>query len=819
MKKWFGLLTIVLLYCALASFTSRAENIHAGVQYSDVKKVNTAKSDKQNKALSRVSNQNDTVTEKPVIKQPYEPSVIEKMFNSEKNPVKLKQWGYEIFENSSPQIITSKIPGNYRLKIGDKVNVYLWGDTIDLLNIAGNNVIQSNSDAIVDKEGNIFIPGIGLISAEDNTLSNVEKKIFSSLSGKFSGFKVKVTVEEPGIIPVMVMGNVKKPGIINVNNTCSLIDALTNAGGIQKDGSLRNIVHINSAGHKTNIDLYQFILKGNVSKIKLTEGDTILVKPVGSVIAINNGVKKPAIYEIKHGESIKDSITYAGGMLPSVNQKTLRLESFDNAGNQKIIQDISAEKFSIVQPKDGDSIEFRPLYNYSENTVTLEGNIKHPEKYEYKKGMKLSDILRSNDELLSQTNLYQALIIRVQDDDKDVEVIPISLFKFFKGSINPELKPQDVIKISRSSNMESVEAIGQINNPGYVPYKPDMTLKDLLSTVELNESPNNLVAEISNSNILESDRLEINKEASQNTETQKNINQGKTRFRVIYLYELLTKNKDELNIELFAGDKINFRHVTSKEALRTVKIFGYVNKPGVYKIKPGMRINDVIEEACGLSKNAYLKGITFLRPSILQQQNDILSKTILKLQEDIALNKDKVNKKIETETSPNKTAEINRLDDSQRDLSELLQARIKQNYGRIVINIKDDAATRLSKQDNLEVMDGDEIIIPPMPEHVIIMGEVYNQSAIAYIPKRSAEYYLNNVGGITKQANKKEIHIVKINGITTKVNSLKICMIEPGDSIIVPRKIKVQSGWLNIIKETSQLGFNALSTVFILTKI
>jgi hypothetical protein len=137
-------------------------------------------------------------------------SHIEKIFNTQEQE-SLIQFGYDIFSNNIIISANSKISSGYKLTIGDKVNVYLWGDSLDLISITGNDFVKSVTDITVDKDGNIFIPGVGVIQAKDKTVSNIEQQISSALSGKFTNFRVKVSVNDIGTFPVFAMGNVRSP--------------------------------------------------------------------------------------------------------------------------------------------------------------------------------------------------------------------------------------------------------------------------------------------------------------------------------------------------------------------------------------------------------------------------------------------------------------------------------------------------------------------------------------------------------------------------------------------------------------------------------
>ena len=91
----------------------------------------------------------------------------------------------------------------------------------------------------------------------------------------------------------------------------------------------------------------------------------------------------------------------------------MTLTGFDTQTKQRLAKNVSWNDAKNTKLTSGDSVEFRELYNTAENIVTIQGNVKHPATYAYKDGMRLSDILKSEDELLEETFINQAVIRRV----------------------------------------------------------------------------------------------------------------------------------------------------------------------------------------------------------------------------------------------------------------------------------------------------------------------------------------------------------------------------------------------------------------------
>jgi protein involved in polysaccharide export with SLBB domain len=80
----------------------------------------------------------------------------------------------------------------------------------------------------------------------------------------------------------------------------------------------------------------------------------------------------------------------------------------------------------------------------------------------------------------------------------------------------------------------------------------------------------------------------------------------------------------------------------------------------------------------------------------------------------------------------------------------------------------------------------------------MVTGQVYNPTAVTYIPGKNAEWYLRQSGGVSELANKKAIFIVRADGSLIgrggstngfwRQNVLST-VLHPGDTVVVPEKL------------------------------
>ena len=735
-------------------------------------------------------------------------SPIEKLFNGKESEITgtpLQQVGYDLFTSTSSSVnsTTGKFDNNYKLNIGEKVNVYLYGDSIDVMAISGSSLLNPTIKTEVDSKGSIFIQGIGLVKAENRTISEVENEANRLASQKYKSIKVKLTVASGQDFSVFVYGQVNRPGKILLGNNSSIIDALNAAGGVKKTGTLRNITYTSNNKSK-NVDIYQALFAGNDDGIILRPNDKIFVDQIGDVVAIKNGVTVPGIYEIKNNENLQKIITFAGGLLPATQLTEVTLTGYDASSKQRTAANITWNEAKNTKLKSGDSIEFRELYNTAENIVTIQGNVKHPTTYAYKEGMRLSDILQSEDELLEETFINQAVIRRISGKDNSIQTIPVFLKEFFAGMNDPVLQPRDIINVYKNTNSMFVDIYGCVNNPKHLTYTTNMVLNDVMtdiqfleSDIEVKDTEEPKEQEVSYKGSVEDNNVQLNAVTAnsnklipaENVAVEITSSNGNT--QVYYLYDIMINSDRIKSIAIMPEDKIFFRTLRGNEVMKTVKVSGFVKKPGVYTFVEGKRLKDMIELAGGLTSESDLRGIVFKRTNLQGKQVELAHKNN---ERDIKLIEGRM-------ASAYKPTEADQK--SKMEMLEMLKAddsTLASKYnGQIALNIKSNDLDKIKDLDNIEVQDGDDIYIPRISNHVSVIGEVYNEQSFVYKKGSNAKYYIKEVGGYTPNANKFRLYKVSVNGRAEKISNHS--KIEPGDTIVVPRRI-AGNDWITPVCDT-----------------
>jgi polysaccharide export outer membrane protein len=264
--------------------------------------------------------------------------------------------------------------------------------------------------------------------------------------------------------------------------------------------------------------------------------------------------------------------------------------------------------------------------------------------------------------------------------------------------------------------------------------------------------------------------------------------------------DLLLKPLDEVTVR------------TELKAARAIVLTGQVARPGVYTIAEGEKLSSVLARAGGFTDRAFLKGAAYTRASLRKIEQEQLD-AFLKTQEQrmLAAASTVVVGAEKEEAAANQQAL-----QARREALRLLASKVV--VGRMVVHL--DQPDRLKGTDNdVLLMDGDTLNVPEPPDSVLVIGAVRSSTSVKYKEGAGVDYYINRVGGYSKEADKKEAHIVKADG-SAIASFTNIRTIEPGDTVIVPPKEEEKIRTLPTVRDIAQtigavlLGVAALAVLF-----
>ena len=221
--------------------------------------------------------------------------------------------------------------------------------------------------------------------------------------------------------------------------------------------------------------------------------------------------------------------------------------------------------------------------------------------------------------------------------------------------------------------------------------------------------------------------------------------------------------------------------------LITVSITGAIDYPGTYVLNDTATIEDLYQLIGNFKNQAYLRGIALSRESIRERQ----VKAIKKSKED--LNTALLNSNLKGDA----VGDV----DIIRALSESIDP---ENLGRLAGDFSPKSQASL----NTVLLDNDRIVVPKNPNAISVFGEVLNPIAMEYKKNLSLNSAINNAGGYQQYADKRRVYVIKANGIVQKASRnifVRNIKLEPGDTIVVPRKIITQNQGLQALAPITQI--------------
>ncbi len=797
-------------------------------------------------------------------------SPVEALYAERFRGVQLRQFGYDIF--SAPLPATAPVvpvDDRYLLGPGDQLVLYLWGDPVEILNLESVYTVE------VDREGKIFLPYTGILHVHGKTLNELKDALRESLARKFRRFRVEVSVRKLRSFPVYVAGAVEKPGVVFAQGTHTVFDVLLMAGGIRKEGSLRRVTltRRGSAGEeKVVVDLYDLLIYGRTIDVRVRDGDLIYVPPVGRTAGVVGAVKRPAIYELRGEVSLSELISLAGGVLPSAHSvvKILRYEE----GSVKVYES-TLDNLQGVTVHDGDLVIVEEVHRIVRGAVRVEGHVAYPGSYALADTKSLRELI-SKVKLLPDTNMHHAELIRREPPDYTPSVVPFSPISVLEGKEDIPLKDMDTVRFYPRWINPPIQVSGEVEEPVVVPYYDGVTLLDVLRDLRFTDEIVKLKAVVYRSvegsfrdtpegvsvsrglparltlKDLVDLRLRLEEELAyvqrlrKGTDSEElEVRERELKLRLaeierrlkgygelggvftsVYLFDLLVRGVG--NVGLLPGDRVVVKRTEAAEKDRRVTILGEVRRPGIYRLERGMTLYDLIVRAGGYTPDAYPKGLIFIRESAKQLQQEHIETALATLEESLLRDEEGL---ALAGASPEEKQALELTLRKQRRLLSLIRTRAKLGLGRIALDVPEDLEKLKDSPSNIPLEDGDYVYVPSRPSYVLVIGGVYNQISLPYVEGKPLSFYLEQVGGLTEEADLENVYVIKANGrvvskrgysrpLSFEWRDRKLYFardflsmpLEEGDTVVVPTKLRVPTMWRPLVRDITQIIFQTLAT-------
>ena len=510
------------------------------------------------------------------------------------NEKKLSRYALNFYKNKN--IIDSAslpTPDDYIITTGDVISIHVYGDRDKTYTLK------------VENDGSIDLPFIGPLTIGGMKYAKAKEYLKKKLKIHFKNSSFKIRMEKYTTIQVVLVGDVKAPGIYNLSSFSTIKDLLLASKGVNDTASVRDIIIKRDGKIIARLDFYDLLFKGqNFFTTILKHGDIIYIHKANKLVSIDGFVNNAAVFELKDFERLDKLLYYAGGLKPNGSKLNIKVTRYKN--NEAIktfnltIND--AKKFLMLN---GDKVYVYPLDYSAKKSVNIYGNVIRPGSYELDKNYSLHELLKkeianSSKRFFLPETYFEYAVVKSYAKDLSFKTKSFNLLNVINAKEDIKLNPNDEIFIFSQNDIFTQKYVTTIDNgnvlkkPGNLKYFKGMTLEDAINASGIKA-------------MKVDDRVRL---TTYNTAN----NLPKTTFVSL---------KEASSVKLNPYDEIEVFDYYIKNPLKPVSISGEVNKPLILYYEDGMTLKNVINRAGGLKNTAYTKKIEIVRYALNENQERV----------------------------------------------------------------------------------------------------------------------------------------------------------------------------------------------------
>jgi protein involved in polysaccharide export with SLBB domain len=544
-------------------------------------------------------------------------------------------------------------------------------------------------------------------------------------------------------------------------------------------------------------------------------------------------------YTLSSVSTIFTALYAAGG--PSV-RGSLREISLTRGSEEYVRLDgydylLRGDPSNDVRLEDGDIIFIPPIGP----KVAVKGRVKREAIYELKSGETLEDIIAATGGVTASAELEKAQIARILPPEERGEnpwvrcFIDVDLKQILdEDEVTLPVVDGDVVTVFAvpQDSRDFVVVEGAVWKSGRQQWHPGLTLHHaILDAGGLRET-----ALMSRVNVIRTHPDETTEQISVNLE------------------EVMNDNPQE-NILLEQRDRVQILSIHDVYPKDYIYIYGQVNTPGRYLLHENMTVIDLIVRAGGLTVDAWTDWAELVRinlssdrsitefttqrvpidttyapagmgSALLQDLDQVFirSKPLWEVQRNVELR---------GEVMFPGTYSLQRDDETVVELIRRAGSlspyafadgarffRMKEGAGRINIDLSV-ALDNPNSLDNLVMMPGDSLYVPPLMNYITIRGAVGYPTSVLYVRGKGLRYYITQAGGYTEDADRKRTQVFSPNGDVWQSRGLFSSRprIEPGSNIQVPFRTAERGDTWQSIRDVAGLLSNLTMVLLLIWQI
>lgn len=650
-------------------------------------------------------------------------------------------------------------PVDYALGPGDEVLVRGWGS------------VDVDVRAVIDRNGQIYLPRVGAVPLAGVKLSQAEQLITAAVGRYYRDFQLSVTLGQLRGITVYVVGQARRPGAYAMSGVSTLVSALFASGGPNANGSLRHLRIKRGDRQVAELDLYAFLARGDKSgDIKLQDGDTLVIPPAKGWVALMGKVNVPAVYELSGDDTVESILALAGGLPVVADPKRVYLERLDPSRKPaRSVENFALDAQTLkTKLRSGDLLTVLPLTTEFGNAVTLRGNVEQPVRLPWREGMRVRDLIPNKAALMSRASVQRQNEVLMTPEEREQAA------RGFESQDDDAPRRQQRLQHQR-------------------------TERDGIDTVALSESVGNLVDEVN----MEYAVVERVDSAEVSVE-----------LLPFNLRNALADTNSPDNLPLKPGDivtvfSVNDVRIPQAKRQVFVRVEGEVLRPGVYQMKPGEGLRDLVARAGGLTADAYMFGSEFYREEVRRAQIDNLDKTVRRLEGDLQTRLSSSAASISGLSADSAAvAQVRLQAEAAAQKQSLERLRNLKPSGRIMLGMQPEAAVAAALPE-LPLENQDRLVIPSRPAFVYVLGSVNTEASLIWRDGRTVADYLS-LAGMTSGADEDQVFVVRADGSVMSNNGrwfggVKGSVVMPGDTIVLPEKTDHESAWTTFTRNAKDI--------------
>ncbi len=737
-----------------------------------------------------------------------------------------KVFGLDLFKESPSTfapIDLAPAPLEYTLGPGDELKIQLFGS------------IKVNRIAPINREGNLIIPEIGSLEISGLSFREAKNKINSTISASLIGVTAEISLAKIRSIQIFVLGNAFSPGAYTVSSLSNISNVLFFSGGPSQNGSLRNISLKRDGKEVAVLDLYELLIKGNIKNdIKIQSNDAIVINPTGKTVYVSGQVKNQAQYELIKGETFIDLLSFSSGFTNKADKNKITLSSFAENG-ERIFVNYTFKEIKNISLKDGDEIFVHSLPSTPRNIIKIIGETSAVGSVAFEKNLTLEDLIKPKDfyestyapfsiierentygsKKLIRSNLYgkKGSKTKLQPNDiiyvlsnKDVNflnsILVADALNILKQTESEELSEyfrqrnldrfqckslQMLAKQSLSSSIKFVKS-------KYLP-NPDIKPIDQLEFVDecpaiFESKPYLIIFALENSSVLSGEIRNPGIYPSYNIPSILDLlsyaggaSDKFSGFIDLYTDEGISLKLNSSNDENLSELGVNsgfYANLASKvqNEIFSISLEGAFKNPGIYGVKQGDRLSEVIKRAGGYKLNAFPYGGILARKSVAEKEKIAFIKSADQLEQSIAT---AISSGRISSVGGDPTLALTSISRLITDLENI------DPIGRVVTELDLDILEKFPERDVL-LEPGDRIFIPDRPSTITVSGQVLSPTSFTFNPSYKVKDYIDQAGGYSEEADRNRTLVIYPNGMASRVRTWPNSPdLAPGTSLIVPR--------------------------------